>query len=108
AMVDITYNELDAQGAALPSRFVRGRFSNNLEVRIDKDLQPKAAAGDPDVFWYHVFVSNLTNPFTKLQLNVDVYMAGTPGTPEKGEMEGKDTVAEALAKGAAEKVTKDT
>src|SRR5262249_37459250 len=116
AAVVFTYSDYEADGVTIrvSQQFVSGPKTTQIEVRIDKDNQKGFGGITTDTFWHHVFVTNKTSPFAKVQLNADIYMIAAPATPEKGgTMEAKDTSneksAQESAKAAKEaKENKDT
>ena len=96
AAVMFTYSDYEADGVTVrvSQQFVSGPKTSQIEVRIDKDKQDLPT----EPFWHHVFVTNKTAPFAKVQVNVDVYMIAARAEPEKGgAMEGKDTSNEKSA-----------
>ena len=100
AAVMFTYSDYEADGVTVrvSQQFVSGPKTSQIEVRIDKDKQKTRAA----VIWHHVFVTNKTSPFAKVQVNVDIFMIAAPAMPEKGgAMEGKDTSNEKIAQETA-------
>ena len=106
AAVTFTYSDYDGTTPRSSQVYVQGAKTSQIEVRIDKDNQKGIGTITTDVIWYHVFVTNKTNPLAKVQVNVDVFMIAPPATPEKGgALEGKDTSNE-NAKAAKE--AKDT
>jgi Family of unknown function (DUF6519) len=104
AAVVFTYSDYEADGVTVrvSQQFVSGPKTSQIEVRIDKDNQKGVGGITTDTFWHHVFVTNKTSPFAKVQLNIDIFMIAAPATPEKGgTMEGKDTSNEKSAQESA-------